>query len=243
MKHPTHRPLLARLIFRLPLLMAWLLLATGAGAHPGPYNKQGGHVDRSSGQYHCHAEPCFSLQKQSSGALQEAQEQGRAFSLMYRRDDWPHWSDSDNDCRNTRVEVLAATSQKPVRHARNRKCSPVIHGLWRDPYTGKQFTDARQLDIDHRIALAEAHRYGGAGWSRKKKERFANDPSNLVPVERAVNQAKSDLPAHQWMPKNIGHWCDYIRQREAVAGKYGLVFPPREQAFNASIKQQHCINN
>jgi hypothetical protein len=48
--------------------LALLLLgfcAAGAFGHGGGLNAQGGHFNRSTGEYHCHREPCFALQRQS----------------------------------------------------------------------------------------------------------------------------------------------------------------------------------
>lgn len=227
---------------RLALLLTLALCCfpPGAAAHPGSVDKQGGHTDQATGLYHCHAAPCASNRPMATRALQEARQENRPFSPTYRRKDWAHWSDLDNDCQNTRAEVLIAHSQAPVRHYRNNRCFSIVSGLWVDPYTGIAHTDARQLDIDHRIALSEAHRYGGARWNRQQKEIFANDPLNLVPVERTVNNAKSDLPAYRWMPKNLDYWCGYIHARQAVAKKYALAFPPQEEKFNRDIEARHC---
>ena len=65
----------------------------------------------------------------------------------YNRDDWGNWIDEDNDGLNTRHEVLARESLvKPV-ISNNR----VISGKWYDKFTGKYFTNAKDLDIDHKV--------------------------------------------------------------------------------------------
>ena len=69
-------------------------------------------------------------------------------TIPYNRKDWPHWIDADGDCQNTRQELLIATSQKPVQFKDSRHCT-VIYGEWYGVYTGKTFTKASDVDIDH----------------------------------------------------------------------------------------------
>lgn len=104
------------------------------------------------GEYHCHREPCFSIRRQTDRATQEAEQEGRAFSTVYNRDDWNHWIDADGDCQDTRVEILIRDSKQPVRFKSKMQCR-VAAGLWALPYTGGNVTDPSQLDIDHIIPL------------------------------------------------------------------------------------------
>jgi hypothetical protein len=43
--------------------LAALLLPAGALAHGGGLDSNGGHMNRKTGVYHCHREPCFSNSK------------------------------------------------------------------------------------------------------------------------------------------------------------------------------------
>jgi len=42
------------------------------------------------------------------------------------------------------------------------------------------------------MCRAHAHRSGAADWSTKRKQRFANDPDNLLAVEAGANMSKGD---------------------------------------------------
>jgi len=116
---------------------------------------------------------------------------------------------------------LIRDSVGAINMKRHKGCR-VSHGKWVGPYTGKEFTKASDLDIDHIVPLANAHRSGGAGWSWSKKRQFANDPLNLLAVDDGTNQAKSDKSPDQWKPPLRSYWCEYASRWKRVKSKYGL---------------------
>jgi len=81
---------------------------------------------------------------------------------------------------------------------------------------------------------------GGHAWTEAQKEAFANDSLNLIAVDDSTNQSKSDNSASEWMPPATGYWCEYIKTRDAVAAKHGLVFDAKELKFNKKIVSEHC---
>ncbi len=136
----------------------------------------------------------------------------------FDRKKWPHWSDLDNDGEDTRIEILKRDSLIPV----TQEGKKVTKGLWTCLYTGRVITDPRRLDIDHIVALKEAHNFGGFAWDKDKREQIANDPENLLAVYRSSNRAKGFKNSHQGMPPNIAHWGRYLILRERVIKKYDL---------------------
>jgi hypothetical protein len=140
----------------------------------------------------------------------------------YNRKDWPHWEDLDGDCQNTRAEILIRDSRIPVQFKDRRECS-VVAGEWFGPYTGQTFYRASDVDIDHVVPLAHAHRAGGAGWSRAQKLHFANDPDNLLAVDDQTNQDKGAKPPSQWMPPRRDYWCEYLEKWQRIEVRYALV--------------------
>ena len=68
------------------------------------------------------------------------------------RAEWDHWIDSDNDCQNTRHELLLRESLEPVTFKTTSQCR-VITGKWYGQYLGVFFTDSSDLDLDHIIPL------------------------------------------------------------------------------------------
>ena len=130
-----------------------------------------------------------------------------------RRSLYGGWLDVDEDCQNTRHEVLISRSRiEPILD--ETECI-VISGEWYDPYTGMTITDPGELDIDHFIPLAEAHRSGGAAWNDSLRHAFGNDLSEngvLIPVLASVNRSKGDRDPADWLPPNESYHCQYIER-------------------------------
>lgn len=101
------------------------------------------------------------------------------------------WADDDGDCQNTRHEVLAERSTTPVQYKDESECI-VVFGRWISPFTNEVIQDARQLDADHIVPLSWSWQRGADKWSDQKREKFANDPSNVLIVESSLNRSKSD---------------------------------------------------
>ncbi len=148
--------------------------------------------------------------------------------ISYNRREWHHWVKAKGDCQNTRQKVLIRDSLEPVTFKNNDSCH-VLTGKWRCPYTGEMFAEAKPLDIDHVVPLAEAHRSGGYKWSFEQKENYANDMSysyHLLSVKNSVNRAKGDKDPAHWLPqKDI---CNYIYTWVQIKNKYKLNYDGKE---------------
>ena len=143
------------------------------------------------------------------------------FGKEYNREDWGNWIDEDKDGLNTRDEVLAEESLiKPV--ISNNK---VVYGKWFDKYTGKYFTNPRDLDIDHLVPLKNAHISGASNWSKRKKNRYYNYlkyDNHLIAVSKSANRNKSDKSPVEWLPPNEEYQCEYVREWYKIKTDWGL---------------------
>lgn len=209
-----------------------------AHAHPGPLDENGGHYN--GGSYHCHLGQCdqpdtFSRSGRDSFFF-DPNSRSKYFNIV----DWPFDEDFDGDCQVTRTEILVATSRTPILYTNPRNCEART-GEWFDEYTGKVFTVAAQIDLDHIIPLRYAHNAGGDRWPPNKKIAFANDPMNLLLSERSEIRKKSDKGPSRYLPRE-DYRCDYARQWEAIAKKYDLRLASRDRNRILSILKT-CTND
>ena len=89
------------------------------------------------------------------------------------------------------------------------------------PYTCKRFAvDANgkaDTDIEHIVALAEAH---DSGLAPSLRHALANDLDNQTVADQAVNQSKSSKDAADWTPAKNGAW--FADRVIRVKRRYGL---------------------
>ena len=92
------------------------------------------------------------------------------------------------------------------------------------PYTGRHFRSMRQTDIEHIVALSEAHDSGLCATGPADRRRFAADPLNLTLAAPAVNRCgpggKCASDAADWLPPENRCW--FAGRVLAVKRKYGL---------------------
>lgn len=207
------------------LSMAFLLSPGQSLGHAGNIDQNGGHYQGPS--YHCHLSGCempdtFSRVGRDSFFLDR-----RDREKFFNVDDWSFEEDYDGDCQSTRQEMLILTSRIEVRYTNPRNCVVRI-GEWLDEYTGKIFKVATQLDIDHIIPLMYAHTHGGDRWPEGKKLQFANDPMNIMLVEKREIRRKSDRGPNRYLPREEFQ-CSYVRMWEAIAEKYDVDLENRDK--------------
>lgn len=104
----------------------------------------------------------------------------------------------------------------------------VISGEYEEPYTGeyKAFTKREEISkgvqIDHVVALSDAWQKGAQYMEREVRYNIATDPLNLLAVDAATNEKKSDGDAATWLPSNKKFRCQYIARQISVKYKYSL---------------------
>ncbi|WP_246833354.1 HNH endonuclease family protein [Williamsia sp. 1138] len=143
------------------------------------------------------------------------------------------WTDStdaagaNNGC-DTRNDILNRDLSDKVIAAVDSCTRGVASGELRSPYSGHWIVFKRgkgsgaKVQIDHIVPLAYAWAMGARTWDASLRQRFANDPANLVAVDGEANQDKSDSAPSRWMPANSGFHCQYAVQFVTVLRTYGL---------------------
>ncbi|WP_226363209.1 HNH endonuclease family protein [Pseudonocardia sp. ICBG1142] len=150
----------------------------------------------------------------------------------YRREAFgPGWAPAVGPGCDVRDTVLA----RDLTATTVARGCDVTAGTLHDPYSGQTVTGpTREIDIDHVIPLALAHRSGAHAWTDAQRERFANDPDNLRATTPAVNRAKSDHGPEHWMPQVDA--CAYAHDFARVATRYQLTVT----AARAAALQRAC---
>lgn len=148
----------------------------------------------------------------------------------YERDSFRHWVDEDGDGCPTRQEVLIVEAvTAPEQGAR---CA-LSGGSWTSYYDEAEVTDAKKLDIDHMVPLAEAWDSGAYEWTPERREAYANDlgaERSLVAVTAKMNRSKADRDPAEWMPPAESATCTYLVDWTATKLRWNLSADETEQA-------------
>jgi hypothetical protein len=130
--------------------------------------------------------------------------------------------------QKTREAVLAQESTGAL--VRNDN-GTIIGGKWWSPWDDTTYTQARLLDIDHTVPLAEAWGSGARDWSDAKRKEFANDlknPFTLNAISSTLNRgAKGDNDPAEWMPQQ--NRCMYVREWTETKLIWGLTADKTEK--------------
>ena len=142
----------------------------------------------------------------------------------FDRETYDHWIDEDDDCQDTREEVLILESDPPVSFTSSSGCV-IASGTWVDPYSGDTFTDPGELDVDHMVPLGNAHISGGWNWTEDRRREYANsmdDPDHLIAVSASENRSKGEKGPDEYMPSNTDYHCDYVDDWIRIKREWGL---------------------
>ena len=178
----------------------------------------------------------FSVTPDRRSLLKEIETQAQI--ARYDRSLFGGWADYDDDCQNTRQELLQELSTGVTILARNN-CT-VVQGKWYGPYTGKTSTNARQVDVDHLVPLKWAWDRGAHSWAAKKREAFANDKANLMVVDRGANREKGAQGPLNWLPPLVSYQCQYLTRFRRVVDTHGIDLLPEENNKLKRLQQNIC---
>ncbi|MCY0936895.1 HNH endonuclease family protein [Streptomyces sp. H34-S4] len=145
----------------------------------------------------------------------------------YSRAKFTHWAGQGDSC-DTR-EVVLERAGNDVK--RDSECK-AVSGRWVSVYDGVTVTDARKLDIEHMVPLANAWRSGAGAWTPERRKEFAKDlpRPQLLAVSAATNRAKGDQGPDEWQPPAKTYCFTYATAWTNVKGTYELTVTPTEKA-------------
>lgn len=158
----------------------------------------------------------------------------------YERKLWKHWVDVDRDCQDARQEILIRDSQIPVTYTDEKQCR-VATGKWTCPYTGTVVEDPSKVDVDHLVALQDAHVSGGWEWEAEKRQTFANNETHLVATSQFGNRSKGKKGPDEWLPPLESYRCEYIARWLSVKESHELTLAEGETAV-VSYMQKICAD-
>ena len=107
-----------------------------------------------------------------------------------------------------------------------RQIAERLGGMW-SPYDGTRFESLSDSDIEHIIAVSEAHDSGLCAASLAVRARFARDLDNLTLATPRLNRhEKVARDAAEWLPER--NHCWFAATIIAVRQEYGLTVDRRE---------------
>ena len=97
------------------------------------------------------------------------------------------------------------------------------------PYTLRFFTDRSETDIEHIVAVSEAHASGMSNRTELEQKAFGNDLDNLTLAAPHLNRYKKAAkdPA-EWLPDKNRCW--YVAKYIEIKKKYSLTMDVAEAA-------------
>lgn len=160
----------------------------------------------------------------ATAAVAELSVKGKAPKTGYVRQKFSEgWGVAANGCdlRN----VILKRDLQSVKYRVSDSCI-VEQGQLIDPYTAttiifkRGISTSSKVQIDHVVAVSDAWQKGAQAWSFEKRNRFYNDPLNLLAVSGSANAQKGDSDAASWLPSNKAFRCEYVARQVSVKRKY-----------------------
>lgn len=170
-------------------------------------------------------------------ALELLAVKGRAPKTGYTRSQFGAGWQTNGGC-DTRNRILARDLTDVIYDINS--CI-VTNGTLHDPYTGKIINFLRgpstssKVQIDHVVALSDAWQKGAQQLTPELRIQLANDGLNLLAVDGAANQNKSDGDAATWLPSYKPFRCAYVARQIAVKVKYSLWMTVAEKTATEKI--------
>ncbi|GAA4924602.1 HNH endonuclease family protein [Nesterenkonia rhizosphaerae] len=139
------------------------------------------------------------------------------------------WVDANDSGHDTRDDILI----RDLEDVSFRESDGAVeYGQTIDPYSGEQMEHVlgeSQVDIEHVVAIGQAHRNGACAWDTETQQAFYQDQENLLAVSASENRSKSDRDITEYLPSNQGAYCDFAGTIIFVKDKWELSVNPAER--------------
>ena len=168
--------------------------------------------------------------------LEKLEVKGRAPKTGYSRDEFYGGWPTVEGCSLRQKIIKREFGESAVLDECN-----VLAGEYEEPYTGeyKTFSTREEISkgvqIDHVVALSDAWQKGAQYLEREVRYNIATDPLNLLAVDAAANEKKSDGDAATWLPSNKKFRCQYVARQISVKYKYGLWVTEAEKSAMTNV--------
>ena len=183
--------------------------------------------------------PAAATAQTAKAGLAKLAVKGRAPKTGYARELFSDgWGDQPGGCDSRNFILMRDLTQIKMRSG---EACIVASGVLADPYTGKKINFVRgvktslAVQIDHVVAVSDAWQKGAQQLTYAVRNKFYNDPLNLLAVDGPTNGKKSDSDAASWLPPNKAYRCPYVARQIAVKLKYKLWVTAAEKAAIASV--------
>ena len=174
--------------------------------------------------------------------LDELEVKGRAPKTGYSREEFYNGWPTVEGCNLRQRIIKREFGETAVLDGCN-----VVAGEYDEPYTGahKVFTTrediSKGVQIDHVVALSDAWQKGAQYKDKDTRYAIATDALNLLAVDSAANEKKSDGDAATWLPSNKKFRCQYVARQVSVKYKYGLWVTQAEKEAISRVLE-NCPN-
>ena len=175
----------------------------------------------------------------------ETVEHTEAIEEAYERKAFGHgWKDLDGDGQDERAEILILFHRKRgTLGFADEEEERVTSGLWFCRFTGEEFTDAGDLDIDHLVPLKAAWLAGAHAWDEERRQQYANGfgirskrrRAWLLPVSSSANRSKGARGPDEWLPTRTEYHQRYAALWIRVKDYWGLSVTAAERAALEAI--------
>lgn len=225
------------------LFISYILIST-AGAHGGGIDVYGGHTNHTADNYHFRkgllTEVPYGSKFKAINAL-NCVKNNASESMPLEGLNPPVVSQLEAEIvLGIRVapEVrITPFDRRDYAYPQRIELSIIAHqgGVF-SPYALRFFTDRSETDIEHIVAVSEAHESGLSSRSDSERKAFGQDLDNLTLATPRLNRHhKAGKDPAEWLPEN--NQCWYVAKYIEIKKKYDLTMDVAEAMTVLKIYQ------